>query len=153
MIGPYLVGAVAVLATLAAAGAGTRPTTAWYTALAKPSWQPDPSVIGLAWTIVYPLIAVSLGLVWNRTSSTSERTTWLVAAGVNLALNAGWSWTFFVAQRPWLAAAEIGLLLLSCVLLVGLAGRVSGVGALLLVPYAAWVGFAGYLTLTLARLN
>jgi benzodiazapine receptor len=36
----------------------------WYNALAKPSWTPAPATIGLIWTILYPIIAVSFGLVF-----------------------------------------------------------------------------------------
>jgi hypothetical protein len=28
----------------------------WYSSLAKPSWTPSPSTIGLVWQILYPII-------------------------------------------------------------------------------------------------
>jgi translocator protein len=145
--------AIAVGLTLAVAGRGTRPTTQWYQDLIKPSWQPDPALIGIAWTILYPLIAVVGGLVLLRADSLRERLIWAAALLVNLVLNALWSWIFFTWQRPDLAAIEIGVLLLSCVVLIVLAGRHSPLAAGLLVPYALWVGFAGWLTFTIARLN
>lgn len=143
---------LAVVATLALAGLGTRPQTAWYTALAKPSWQPDPALIGVAWTVLYPVIAIAGGLVLMRAEG-ALRVAWIAAFAANLALNALWSWAFFTWQRPGLATAEIALLLVSTVVLVVLAARVAPVAAWLLVPYALWAAFAGTLTATIARLN
>ena len=36
----------------------------WYNSLAKPTWTPAPSTIGLIWTILYPIILVSFGFVF-----------------------------------------------------------------------------------------
>ena len=36
----------------------------WYNGLAKPSWTPAPSMIGLIWQILYPIILVSFGFVF-----------------------------------------------------------------------------------------
>ncbi|MCZ3389446.1 MAG: tryptophan-rich sensory protein [Actinomycetia bacterium] len=149
---PYAVSAAAVVATLAVAGAGTRPTTDWYAALTKPPWQPDPSLIGLAWAVIYPLIAIVGGFVWTRLEG-RQQLTWALLLALNLVLNAAWSLVFFVAQEPWWAVAEITLLLVSTLALVVMAWSVSlGAGGALML-YAAWVAFAGWLTFTLARLN
>lgn len=148
----YSATALLVVATLAIAGAGTRPQTVWYRELIKPAWQPDPSLIGLAWTVLYPVIAIVGGFILTRTEG-RERLIWWAALLVNLGLNALWSWVFFTWQAPWGATVEIATLLASTVLLIVLAWPVSTGAALALVPYAAWVSFAGFLTFTLARLN
>ena len=36
----------------------------WYNGLAKPTWTPSPSTIGLIWQILYPIILVSFGFVF-----------------------------------------------------------------------------------------
>ena len=36
----------------------------WCNSLSKPSWTPSPATIGLIWTILYPVIFVSFGLVF-----------------------------------------------------------------------------------------
>jgi tryptophan-rich sensory protein len=148
----YVASAGATVATLAVAGAGTRPTTDWYVGLTKPTWQPDPSLIGLAWTILYPLIAIVGAYVWNNTDGT-RRWWWLAVFGTNLVLNAAWSWVFFVAQEPAWAAIEMGLLLTSTVALAVLAWQAAPWAGAAMVAYAAWVSFAGWLTVTIARLN
>jgi tryptophan-rich sensory protein len=141
-----------VVVTLAVAGAGTRPTTDWYVGLAKPLWQPDPSLIGVAWTIIYPLIAIVGGFVWTRLEG-RQQLAWAVLLALNLTLNAAWSWVFFVAKEPWWAAAEIALLLVSTLILAALAWRTAPWAGGALMLYAAWVAFAGWLTFTIARLN
>ena len=37
------------------------PWLEWYNSLAKPSWTPAPTTIGLIWQILYPIILVSFG--------------------------------------------------------------------------------------------
>ena len=39
----------------------------WYDSLAKPSWTPEPSTIGLIWQILYPIILVSFVFVFVQT--------------------------------------------------------------------------------------
>ncbi len=36
----------------------------WYNGLAKPTWTPSPSTIGLIWQILYPIILFSFGFVF-----------------------------------------------------------------------------------------
>jgi tryptophan-rich sensory protein len=148
----YVVSVAGVALTLAVAGAGTRPTTTWYTELTKPNWQPEPSLIGLAWTILYPLIAIVGGFVWNNVDGT-RRWVWVAVFASNLVLNAAWSWVFFVAQQPAWASAEMALLLASTVLLAVLAWQAAPWAGLAMGAYAGWVAFAGWLTVTIAGLN
>lgn len=49
----------------------------WYNSLAKPSWTPSPSTISLIWMILYPVIAVSFGLVFDQ--AFRRRVPWKVA--------------------------------------------------------------------------
>jgi tryptophan-rich sensory protein len=123
----------------------------WYDGLAKPGWTPPGSVIGAVWTVLYVLIACASALVWSKAGPAP-----LAYAGVllvNLALNAFWCYLFFAARRPGAAFAEIGLLWLTCLALVVLAARRSTAGAWMLVPYAAWVAFAGFLNWNVVKLN
>lgn len=36
----------------------------WYNSLAKPSWTPEPPIIGLIWQVLYPIILVTFGFVF-----------------------------------------------------------------------------------------
>ena len=123
----------------------------WYDGLAKPSWTPPGSVIGAVWTVLYVLIALASALVWSRATA-APRAYAAVLLG-NLVLNAAWCWLFFGIRRPDLGLAEIVVLWVTCVALVVLAARSSPAAAAMLVPYAAWVAFAGYLNWNVVKLN
>ena len=148
----YALSASAVALTLLVAGIGTRPQTLWYVNLNKPSWQPDPSIIGIAWSVIYPIIAIVGGYVLSSTTG-RERILWIVTFVVNLILNAAWSWMFFVVENPAGAFVEMIPLIISIIAMIVLAWQVAPWAGIVLIPYVLWVSFASYLTLTIARLN
>lgn len=144
--------AAAVTATAVAGGIGTDVRSRWYQRLAKPKWQPPGAVFGPAWTVLYGLIATASGRALDRMPE-SQRRGYAIALGTNLVLNVGWTWLFFKAKRPRLALAEIVLLEASSIDLIRRSAQHDKVAGGLLVPYAAWVGFATALTATIARKN
>jgi tryptophan-rich sensory protein len=146
----------AVTGTAVAGGLATDPDSAYYRTLDKPSWQPPPPVYGIVWTPLYADIAVSTGHAIARLGEqgrTAERQQLIGALGVNLALNAGWSWLFFRFHRPWVAAAECAVLTLSSADLVRRVGAVDRRAGIALVPYPVWCAFATALTVAIARRN
>ena len=48
----------------------------WYDSLAKPSWTPEPSTIGLIWQILYPVILVTFGVRAGVPNGTSCQSLW-----------------------------------------------------------------------------
>ena len=76
-----------------------------------------------------------------------------VSKGVQLVLNALWSYLFFGQQSPGAAFAEIIVLIIAIAITLVLFWRVSPVAGWLMVPYLAWVLFASYLNYTIWRLN
>jgi len=147
---------LAVAATAVAGGLATDPDSVYYRTLNKPSWQPPPPVYGLVWTPLYADIALASGHVINRLNEEGrvrERRRLIGALGVNLALNAGWSWLFFRYHRPWVAAAECAVLTASSADLVRRVGSVDRRAGIALAPYPAWCGFATALTVAVARRN
>ena len=77
----------------------------------------------------------------------------LGAYGVQLALNAAWSLIFFGAHEIGWAMAELAVLWLAILVTLLLMWRVQPLAAVLMIPYLAWVTFAGYLNWSLWRLN
>ncbi len=75
------------------------------------------------------------------------------AFAANLLLNATWSWLFWRARRPWLAAAECAVLTASSADLVRRTYNLNHRAGLALAPYAAWCAFATALSTAVARLN
>lgn len=149
---PYRLTAAAVGLTAVAGTIGTDVTSRWYQRLDKPSWQPPGWAFGPAWTILYVLLAGAGGRALTRADRHAERR-YLRAYAVNLALNAGWTWTFFRGRRPGPAVLESAALTASTVDLVRRTWRLDPAAGAALLPYAGWVAFTTALTAELARRN
>jgi uncharacterized protein YbjT (DUF2867 family)/tryptophan-rich sensory protein len=147
-------GAVALCAV--AGSLFTQPKSRWYQSLAQPSWQPPAAAFPIVWTALYADIALMSALVIADAQENDDDAAARAYArrlGLNLVLNAAWPALFFRAKKPWLAAAEAGLLALSSADLVRLAARSSPERGLALSPYAAWTAFAAALNVAVARRN
>ncbi len=139
---------IAACFVAALSGAVFRPGD-WYEHLAKPRWRPPNWLFGPAWTVLYICIAVSGWLAWRQAG-------WGLAMevyAVQLLLNAGWSACRFGMRRLDLAFGELILLWLSIALTAALFAPISTAAATLLLPYLAWVTFAGALNFTLWQMN
>lgn len=124
----------------------------WYQTLQKPSFNPPNWVFAPVWGLLYVLIAVAGWRVWRIRGLASARAA-IAAYLAQLALNLAWSLLFFGGRMIGIALAEIVLLLAAISVTAVLFWRIDRVAGWLLVPYAAWVAFAGVLNLALWRLN
>lgn len=124
----------------------------WYRGIAKPSWTPPGWVFGPAWTLLYIMIGTAGYLAWGSADG-RQKTIAFTVFGIQLLLNAVWSWLFFGLHRPGLAFAEIVTLLALIVLNIVLFLPISRAAGFLLVPYALWVTFASALNFSIWRLN
>ena len=146
---------VSLLISFAAAAIGamaTRRAPEFYAALSRPDWAPPASVFGPVWTVLYTLMAIAAWLVWKRRGFRGAGGA-LSLFGIQLALNALWSWLFFAWQRGMLAQIEIVVLLAFIALTLVAFWRVRPVAGALLVPYLLWVTYATALTFALVRRN
>jgi tryptophan-rich sensory protein len=142
------------VAAAAVVGAlGTRPTSSWYAALDKPSWQPPSWVFGPVWTGLYAAIATSTARAMAAAPTDAERRAVERHLWANMALNAGWCWLFFAAQRPKPALAEIAVLEASTLVLLRQVRGLDPRAQALLAPYAVWNGFATALNAAIVRRN
>ncbi|HZK06149.1 MAG TPA: TspO/MBR family protein [Actinomycetaceae bacterium] len=147
------------LATALTATAGslaTEPDSAWYRGIRKPEWQPPSLAFPIVWTALYAGIAyasASTIVASREDGDDDEALRFKRALALNLGLNAGWSFTFFRAHNPPLAAAVAAALALSSADLKRRAWKVRRKNGLLLAPYAAWTSFATVLSAEIARLN
>lgn len=144
------------LVVFAVAISGSMVTTSgmdWYRTLSVPAWTPSGSVIGAVWTGIYLLSIVAAIEWWSR----KERDVLFRAVAALFALNAflnvGWSVVFFGLNALAGAVIVAALLAATTWLLVGLAWKRRAVVSALLVPYAVWATFAGYLTSVVAAQN
>jgi translocator protein len=146
---------VSLLASFAAAAIGalaTRSAPEFYAALARPSWAPPASVFGPVWTLLYTLMAIAAWLVWKEKRLAGARVP-LALFGIQLALNALWSWLFFAWRRGLLAEIEIVVLLCFITLTLVSFWQVRPLAGILMLPYLLWVGYATALTFALVGRN
>ncbi|HVI29846.1 TspO/MBR family protein [Hansschlegelia sp.] len=151
-----LILAAALAVCFAAAGLGSVATTPniapWYEGLRKPPFNPPNVAFPIAWTLLFALMALALWRVCVRGSGGALRAA-LMAFGVQLALNIGWSFAFFTARSPLLGLVDILLLLPAIVWTIARFRRIDGPAAALLYPYLAWVSFAAVLNGSILYLN
>jgi tryptophan-rich sensory protein len=143
---------------------GSIPTAAnmeWYQALAKPALTPPGWVFGPVWTALNILMGVAAFLVWRSVATRPEAAPEerlaarraLAVFVAHLALYVLWSVLFFGLRAPGWALAEIAVFWLAVAWLVVAFWRIDVRAGLLMVPYLAWVSFAGYLNYRLMALN
>lgn len=141
---PLAVGAVGGVATAAA-------IPGWYGTIEKPAWNPPDQVFAPVWTTLYLLMGVAM--VVARRASPERRQRTEAAFGLQLALNLAWSLAFFGGRSPAAGVVVIVLLWAAIVATITEFRRASRLSAVLLLPYIAWVTFAGGLNFEIWRLN
>ena len=126
----------------------------WYPTLIKPSFNPPNWVFAPVWSILYVMMGIAAGLVWDRIDFEKETVKKaLQFFAIQLALNALWSYLFFSLHNLLLASIEIILLLLIIIECYKLFKPINATAAKLFIPYIAWVSFATILTLSIFYLN
>lgn len=131
----------------------TRPAIEpWYRALAKPDWTPPDIAFPIVWTVLFVLMALAAWQAWRRAAPGTFG--WPLACFlVQLALNGAWSFIFFGRGDPRLALIDLVALLLALIATTIAFWRLSRPAGAMLLPYLAWVVFAGVLNFEVARLN
>jgi tryptophan-rich sensory protein len=97
-------------------------------------------------------MAVAAWLVWGQAGLTRAAVP-MALFGIQLFLNALWSWLFFGLHSPGSAAVDIVLLWIAIAATTVAFWRRSTVAGILFVPYLVWVSFAIALNLAIWRLN
>ena len=127
----------------------------WYPSLVRPAAAPPNWVFGPVWTTLFALMGVAVFLVWRalpgEDAPAARRALWIFAG--HFVLNLGWSAAFFGAQSIRGGLVVIALLWVAIVATMIAFDRVDRRAAALLVPYLAWVSFAGYLNYAFLALN
>ena len=146
---------VSFIGCFVAAGIGamaTQRAPEFYAALSRPSWAAPSSLFGPVWTMLYTLMAIAAWLVWMKKGTAGVRGA-LTLFGIQLLLNALWSWIFFAWQRGVMAQVEIVTLLILIFATVIAFWRVRPLAGMLLLPYLGWVAYATALTFALVQRN
>lgn len=136
-------------------GMGTRSAiTTWYPTLVKPSFNPPNWIFAPVWSMLYIMMGVAAGLVWNRIDFEKEIVKKaLVFFAIQLALNALWSYLFFGLRNPTLAGIEIVILWLMIFETYVKFSKINKIAGYLFIPYLLWVSFATVLNASIWWLN
>ncbi len=148
---PILVGAGAAV-VVAVLGSTMTDLGPWYRALRQPPWSPPDWAFPLGWTTIY-VATVAAGVSAWAAARPPERPTVVALFAFNGFLNVLWSLIFFRLHRPDWALVEVVVFWLSIAALIVVAARRSTRARLLLLPYLAWVTFAGALNVAVVELN
>ncbi len=125
----------------------------WYNALAKPSWTPAGGTIGLIWSLLYPVIAVTFGYVFVQAFRRKMPRSVAVPFAVNLVANLIFTPIQFGLRNLPLAAADILIVLGTIVWCMVAVWQHARWVAVAQVPYLLWVGTATVLQLSITAMN
>jgi tryptophan-rich sensory protein len=154
---PFVNAAIAAVTVFGAAAMGNAVTIpaipTWYAGLAKPWFNPPNWAFGPAWTILFLMIAIAFWRLLERRSAAPAWRWALAVFIVQLVLNVLWSVVFFGLRSP--VAALVVVVALEAAILATIAAfrPIDRIAAGLLLPYAAWVGFATLLNIGIVWLN
>ena len=128
--------------------------TTWYPTLVKPSFNPPNWIFAPVWSMLYVMMGVAAGLVWDRIDFDKDLVKKaLIFFALQLALNALWSFLFFGLKNPMLAGIEIILLWLMIFETYTQFVKINKIAGYLLIPYLLWVSFAMVLNISIWWLN
>lgn len=139
---------VVVIGVGAFIGISTAPGE-WYAALEKPPFNPPNAVFGPVWFTLYLVIAIAGWRTFLRAPNGPAMKLWYG----QMILNWLWSPVWFTLHWLWPAFVVIFAIFLLILTFIARSWNEDRVSAGLFVPYAAWVGFASLLNLSIAILN
>lgn len=148
----FTVPLILLLGFLSASLAPSGDKNLWYLRLVKPEGMPPGWVFPVVWSILYVLMGLALAMVINARGS-RMRMPAIVLFILQMALNLAWSPVFFGMHLVVTALIIIGVLFGLAVVTTLLFGRVRAGAALLMVPYLAWICYAGFLLYRINELN
>jgi benzodiazapine receptor len=125
----------------------------WYAALERPPGTPPNAVFGPVWSVLYAFMGIALALVWHRAPAGPAKRRALGIFAMQLLLNLAWTPLFFGMHLIAVALADIVLLFAGVLVTIACFRPLDRTAAWLLVPYAAWIGYAAYLNAGFLFLN
>ena len=125
----------------------------WYDALEKPAWTPEPATIGLIWQILYPIIFITLAIVFTQVFR--RRVPWVVALpfAINLVANLAFTPIEFGLRNLPLATVDILIVWVTILWMMAAIWRYMWWVAIAQVPYLVWVTIATVLQISITWMN
>jgi tryptophan-rich sensory protein len=125
-------------------------TSHWYYALNKPFFNPPSFLFAPVWTVLYIMIGVAAGLIWQRREKHRALFSWFI---LQLIFNFLWSFFFFAGESIRWALIDILLLWITLLITLGYAYKYYITVVYWLTPYFLWVTFATVLNFSIWILN
>ena len=113
----------------------------WYKKQKKSSLTPPGYVFGIAWSILYVILAIYFVLALNVPGSQKALAYFII----QMLFNISWTYVFFRRRLQVTAFIMILVMILFSVLSMMEMFKLNKMIALLLIPYIAWLCFATYL--------
>lgn len=125
----------------------------WYQELIKPTWAPPAWLFGPVWTVLYVIIAITLGVVLYRVFK--GKLPWIVAVPflLNLIFNFAFTPIQFGLKNNLLASVDILLVFGTLAWSLAIIFRYFPLITYANIPYLLWVSFATVLQFTITFLN
>lgn len=112
----------------------------WYKSL-RTSITPPNFVFPVVWNVLFFLIGLSLYFSWIY-AKRIDKSKVILVFGINLFLNAFWSYLFFGIKNISFAFFDIILIWISIMGMMIVSFKINRKSAYLLIPYFLWVSFA-----------
>ena len=148
---PYIISVAISLGTGAFSAFLTKESMSVYSVINRPPLSPPSWLFPVVWTVLFVLMGIAAALVWC--SNGREIDSSLIFYGFQLAFNFCWSLIFFNFRAFFIAFLWLIVLLV----LIGITSvkfyKINRTSSLLMLPYFAWVCFAGYLNYAIWQLN
>lgn len=119
----------------------------------KPPFSPPGWVFPVVWTILFFLMAVAAYRIWMKGKAGEDVSKALTLYCTQLFLNFLWSIIFFRFRLYAIAFLELLLLLVFILLTCFEFFRIDKTSGYLMIPYIAWVSFAGVLNFAIWMMN
>ncbi len=143
---------VLLLGTLSGRIANSGYGNSWFAALAKPDFMPPGAVFGIAWTILYILLGLSIAIILHARGARGRGVA-LSLFAAQLLLNYSWSPIFFALHQVRTALVLIIAMIVLSFVTAWLFSRIRKAAGLLMLPYLAWLCFAAFLNYQIIALN
>lgn len=124
-----------------------------FASLEQPPLSPPGWLFPVVWTILYTLMGIASYIALETPSSQEATKKAFMAYFLQLFFNFFWSIIFFNLGAFEIAFAWLCVLLALIVITTVRFWRINKWAGILMLPYIAWVTFAGYLNLAIAYLN
>ncbi len=117
-------------------------TSAWYEHLSQPRWAPPTAAFGIAWSILYPVIAMAYGAAAIAVFRGEAPRSLLIPVGLNLISNFAFSPIEFGLRDLRLAFADILIVWATIPWSMILIWPHVPWASIALIPYLGWVTLA-----------